>query len=330
MITPGLFVRVRMPFEHKPEDALLVPDRALGSDQGGAYLLVVGAGRQGGATQRSAPGPSWGPTAWWKVEIGPDDRVDRRGAAPRPPRPEGQPQGRGRRPGPRRRRRRPLTPRNDRRPTGSNHPPRKPTAMFSKFFIDRPIFANVIAIMTILVGAVTILVFLPVEQYPADHPADRPGDDDVSLGPTRRSCPTSSPRRSSRRSTASRGCSTCPRPAPATASYTLTVTFEVGTDLDKAQVLVQNRVAIAQPRLPQEVQRQGITTKKQSTAIILVVGPDLALGQVYDSLYLSNYATLYIKDAEPDQRRRRHPGLRLGQLRDAGLARPGEAQGPRT
>ena len=54
-------------------------------------------------------------------------------------------------------------------------------------------------------------------------------------------------------------------------SYKLTVTFEVGTDLDKAQVLIQNRVAIAQPRLPQEVQRQGITTKKKSTAIILVV-----------------------------------------------------------
>ncbi len=54
-------------------------------------------------------------------------------------------------------------------------------------------------------------------------------------------------------------------------SYKLTVTFEVGTDLDKAQVLVQNRVAIAEPRLPQEVQRQGITTKKQSTNIIMVV-----------------------------------------------------------
>ena len=53
-------------------------------------------------------------------------------------------------------------------------------------------------------------------------------------------------------------------------SYTLTVTFEIGTDLDQAQVLVQNRVAIALPTLPQEVQRQGVTTKKKSTAILAV------------------------------------------------------------
>ena len=54
-------------------------------------------------------------------------------------------------------------------------------------------------------------------------------------------------------------------------SYTLTVTFEIGTDLDKAQVIVQNRVAIAEPLLPEEVRRQGVTAKKQSTNIILVV-----------------------------------------------------------
>ena len=73
------------------------------------------------------------------------------------------------------------------------------------------------------------------------------------------------------------------------------MTFEVGTDLDKAQVLVQNRVAIAQPRLPQEVQRQGVTAKKQSTNIILVVGLTSPDGR-YDSLFLSNYATLRVKD----------------------------------
>ncbi len=80
-------------------------------------------------------------------------------------------------------------------------------------------------------------------------------------------------------------------------SYNLTVTFEVGTNLDMAQVLVQNRVAIAQPKLPQEVQRQGITTKKKSTAIILVVAltskEDSKIQ--YDSLFLSNYATLRVR-----------------------------------
>ena len=80
-------------------------------------------------------------------------------------------------------------------------------------------------------------------------------------------------------------------------SYNLTVTFEVGTNLDMAQVLVQNRVAIAQPRLPQEVQRQGITTKKKSTAIILVVALTSKKDATqYDSLFLSNYATLRVKD----------------------------------
>ena len=74
-------------------------------------------------------------------------------------------------------------------------------------------------------------------------------------------------------------------------SYRLTVTFDVGTDLDIAQVLVQNRVATAEPLLPQEVQQQGITTRKQSTDIILFVvltSPD----GCYDDLYLSNYARM--------------------------------------
>jgi HAE1 family hydrophobic/amphiphilic exporter-1 len=79
-------------------------------------------------------------------------------------------------------------------------------------------------------------------------------------------------------------------------NVSVTITFQLGTDLDKAQVLVQNRVAVAMPRLPQEVQRQGVTTKKQSTNITLVaslISPD----GTYDDLYLSNFATLRVKDA---------------------------------
>jgi multidrug efflux pump subunit AcrB len=78
-------------------------------------------------------------------------------------------------------------------------------------------------------------------------------------------------------------------------SYNLTVTFAVGTDLDIASVLVQNRVAIALPRLPEEVTRQGVTTKKKSTSITLVL--TLTSPQnTYDTLYLGNYATLRLKD----------------------------------
>ena len=76
---------------------------------------------------------------------------------------------------------------------------------------------------------------------------------------------------------------------------TITVTFKLGTDLDKAQVLVQNRVAIAQPRLPEEVQRNGVVTRKNSPDLMLVVfmlSPD----DTYDQLYISNYALRQVRD----------------------------------
>ena len=78
-------------------------------------------------------------------------------------------------------------------------------------------------------------------------------------------------------------------------SYTLTVTFELGTDLNMAKVLVQNRVSLAMAQLPQQVQLQGVNTNKQSPSILLAVNlysPD----NRYDNLYLSNYATIQIKD----------------------------------
>jgi HAE1 family hydrophobic/amphiphilic exporter-1 len=165
--------------------------------------------------------------------------------------------------------------------------------MFSKFFIERPIFANVIAIVTMLVGAVTAY-YLPIEQYPQVTPptvqvsTSYPGANAGVLSDTVASLIEQEVNGVEGMLYMSSTCSS-------TGSYTLTVTFEVGTDLDKAQVLVQNRVAIAQPRLPQEVQRQGVNTKKQSTNIIMVVALTSPKG-LHDSLFLSNYATLQIKD----------------------------------
>jgi hydrophobic/amphiphilic exporter-1 (mainly G- bacteria), HAE1 family len=168
--------------------------------------------------------------------------------------------------------------------------------MFSKFFIERPIFANVLAIVTVLIGAVTVFL-LPIEQYPQITPptvsvtTTYPGADAKTLSDT-----VASPIEQEVNGVEQMlyMSSTC----ASDGSYNLTVTFEVGTNLDMAQVLVQNRVAIAQPRLPQEVQRQGITTKKKSTAIILVVAlTSKADSKVqYDSLFLSNYATLRVRD----------------------------------
>jgi HAE1 family hydrophobic/amphiphilic exporter-1 len=165
--------------------------------------------------------------------------------------------------------------------------------MFSKFFIERPIFANVIAIITMLVGAVT-LYGLPIEQYPNITPPTvqvstvYPGADAQVLSDT-----VAAP--IEQEVNGVEGMLYMSSTCASDGSFRLTVTFEIGTDLDKAQVLVQNRLAVALPRLPQEVQRQGVTARKQSTNIIMAVSlisPD----NRYDDLFLSNYASLRIKD----------------------------------
>ena len=108
-------------------------------------------------------------------------------------------------------------------------------------------------------------------------------------------------------------------------ALTLTITFALGTDLDNAQVQVQNRVAQALPRLPQDVQRIGVTTEKASPDFIMVVhlvSPD----ERYDMLYLSNYAHLQVKDElAAHRRRRRGAGLRRRRVQHARLARSGPA-----
>src|SRR5437867_3795281 len=165
--------------------------------------------------------------------------------------------------------------------------------MISRFFIDRPIFANVIAIVTIIFGLVTLRA-LPVEQYPQITPptvqvtTTYPGANAQVVADTV-GVPIEE------QVNGVENMLYMSSTSAADGSYNLTVTFDIGTNLDIAQVLVQNRVAIAQPLLPQEVQRQGVTTKKQSTNIILFVVLTSPDGR-YDSLYLSNYATLRVRD----------------------------------
>jgi len=166
--------------------------------------------------------------------------------------------------------------------------------MFSLFFINRPKFALVISIVMIIAGALAMLT-LPIAQYPEITPpqvqvtASYPGanaevveqavatpieaqvngvDDMLYMSST----------------SANDG------------SYTLTVTFAVGTDPDQAAINVQNRVSLAQSTLPQEVVRQGVTTKKQSTNMLLVANL-YSPGGSHDSLFLSNYASIYIQDS---------------------------------
>ncbi len=165
--------------------------------------------------------------------------------------------------------------------------------MFSRFFIERPIFANVIAVVTIIFGAVAVKN-LPVEQYPQITPptvqvtTNYPGANATVVANTVADPIEEQVNGVEHMLYMSSNSSS-------DGSYTLTVTFDVGTNVDIAQVLVQNRVQIAVPLLPQQVQQQGLVTKKQSTDIVLFVVLTSPGGE-YDSLFLSNFATINVLD----------------------------------
>ena len=134
--------------------------------------------------------------------------------------------------------------------------------MFSRFFIDRPIFAAVLSIVITLAGGDRASSRCRSRSIPHDRAADGRRSTATTPAPAPRSSPRPSPRRSSSRSTASRTCCTCRRSAPTTARYNLTVTFKLGIDLNMAQVLVQNRVNLAMPQLPDVVKQTGVTVRK--------------------------------------------------------------------
>jgi HAE1 family hydrophobic/amphiphilic exporter-1 len=165
--------------------------------------------------------------------------------------------------------------------------------MISRFFIDRPVLANVLAILMVVIGAVA-LVSLPVAQYPNVTPPTvqvqtrYPGASARTIIDTI-ALPIEQQVNGVENMIYMQSMST------SDGTYTLVVTFKVGTDLNFAQILVQNRVSAALSSLPDAVQKQGVTVQKQSTSILMFVtltSPD----KTFDSLYLANYGTIRLKD----------------------------------
>ena len=164
---------------------------------------------------------------------------------------------------------------------------------FSRFFIDRPIFAAVLSIL-IFVGGVIAIPLLPISEYPDVVPpsvqvrAEYPGANPKEIAET-----VATPLEEAINGV--ENMMYMKSVAGSDGVLVTTVTFRPGTDPDQAQVQVQNRVAQAEARLPEDVRRQGVTTQKQSPALTLVVHLVSPSGK-YDSLYLRNYATLKVKD----------------------------------
>ena len=164
---------------------------------------------------------------------------------------------------------------------------------FSSFFITRPIFAGVLSLLTFILGAISLFQ-LPISEYPEVVPptvivtANYPGANPKTIAET-----VASPLEQTINGL--ENMLYMSSQSTANGVMILTVTFKIGTDLDLAQVQVQNRVSQVLPKLPEEVRRFGVTTVKSSPDMTLVVHL-LSPNDRYDEIYLRNYATLNVKD----------------------------------
>ena len=165
--------------------------------------------------------------------------------------------------------------------------------MFSKFFINRPIFATVLALLIVVAGLVTLNI-LPVAQFPEITPptvqvsAVYPGANAETVAQTV-GIPIE------QQVNGVDGMLYMSSNSSSSGAYSLTITFAVGTDIDMATVQVQNRVSVAQSSLPEPVVVQGVTVQKQSSNIVMFLTMT-SQDSVYNSLYLTNYAKLNLVD----------------------------------
>ena len=163
----------------------------------------------------------------------------------------------------------------------------------SRFFIDRPIFAAVVSLVITIIGAIGY-IGLGITQLPEITPptitvsASYPGASAQTVADT-----VAAP--IEQEVNGVEGMIYMASQSTADGNLSLTVTFDVGTDIDKAQVLVQNRVSAAERRLPDEVRRNGLTVRKRSPDLLLaihLISPD----NTYDQVYISNYGLLNVRD----------------------------------
>src|SRR5690242_2878969 len=165
--------------------------------------------------------------------------------------------------------------------------------MFSRFFIDRPIFSSVLSIVVTLAGGIAVWT-LPVAQYPEIAPptvevsAYYPGANAQVVADT-----VAAP--IEQQVNGVEGMMYMSSQCTNDGAYTLTITFQPGSDLNIAQVLVQNREALAEPILPELVKRRGISVKKKSPNVLMIINL-FATDESRTNLELSNYATIQIRD----------------------------------